>query len=292
MRALLLVCAIILLPHDALAWGDEGHAVVALIAEHYLDPKVHEQVRVLLEGDSSGLVADRSMAGESVWADRYRDSDRDGARARYEATRRWHYVDLELDGPNVTRACYGRPLLPAGTPASAGVAGDCIVDKIDQFQAELSDARSSRDERRVALQFVLHLVGDLHQPLHAADDHDQGGNLELVDAPGLSAGNLHQYWDTQFVQALGSDPRTIADMLIGRISPSDQKSWQSGTTADWALESFAVARSIAFRSLPVAYETHHYHLSEDYVHRAQEAVPLQLERAGVRLAFILNKTLG
>jgi hypothetical protein len=286
------VCATIGWPHAALAWGDEGHAVVALIAEHYLDPKVREQVRLLLQGDDSALVADRSMAGESVWADRYRDSDRDSTRVRYEATRRWHYVDLELDGPSLTRACFGRPLLPAATPASAGVAGDCIVDKIDQFQAELSDTRTSIAERRVALQFVLHLVGDLHQPLHTADEHDQGGNLEQVDAPGLSAQSLHRYWDVEFVQVLGNDPRAVAAMLIDRISAPEQKSWQRGSTSDWAMESFSVARQTAFGLLPVAYDNHHYHLSADYVHSAAEAAQLQLERAGVRLAFILNRSLG
>jgi hypothetical protein len=288
----MLVCVATGAPHDALAWGDEGHAVIALIAEHYLDPKVRQQVQVLLQGDGSGLVADKSMAGESVWADRYRDSDRDGTRARYEATRRWHYVDLELDGPNVARACFGRPLLPAGTPASAGAAGDCIVDKIDQFQAELSEARSSLAERRVALQFVLHLVGDLHQPLHAADNHDQGGNLEQVDAPGLSPQSLHRYWDVEFVQALGSDPHAVAAMLIGRISAPEQKSWQSGSTADWAMQSYSVARTTAYGLLPAAYDSHHYHLSADYVRSALDAVGLQLQRAGVRLALILNRSLG
>ncbi|HWW19377.1 MAG TPA: S1/P1 nuclease [Steroidobacteraceae bacterium] len=289
---LLIACVTMGIGQDAQAWGDEGHAVVALIAEHYLQPTVRERVRLLLEADSTGLVAERSMAGESVWADRYRDSDRDSTRARYEATRRWHYVDIELDDPSVPHACFGRPLLPAGTPASAGAAGDCVVDKIDQFQAELSDTKTSTGERRIALQFLLHLVGDLHQPLHAADQHDQGGNLEQVDAPGLSPQNLHRYWDVEFVQALGVDPRNVASMLIDQISPQELASWQRGSASDWAMESFAMARRTSFGLLPAAYDTHRYHLSAAYMQSAAEAVRLQLKRAGVRLALILNRSLG
>jgi hypothetical protein len=234
--SLLILGATIGACQQALAWGDEGHAVVALIADHYLLPAVHERVRLLLAGDTTGLVADKSMVGESVWADRYRDSDRDTSRVRYDATRRWHYVDIELDDPSVAHACFGRPTLPASTPASDGAAQDCVVDKIDQFQTELSDPATSVEEGRLALQFLLHLVGDLHQPLHATDEHDQGGNLEQVDAPGLPAQNLHHYWDVEFVQALGEDPRAVASMLIEQIGPQDPAAWQRGSTSDWALE--------------------------------------------------------
>jgi hypothetical protein len=289
---LLVLCVSVGASHAARAWGDEGHQIIALIAEQYLEPKVREQVRVLLDGDSSGLVADRSMVGESVWADRYRDSDRDTSRIRYEATQRWHYVDIELDSPNLTRACFNRPSQPAATPASAGTSGACVVDKIDQFQAELMDAHTPLAERRLALQFLLHFVGDLHQPLHAADEEDHGGNLEQVDAPGLAPGNLHRYWDVEFVQALGTDPRAVAAALIGTIRSSDLQSWQKGSTADWAMESFAVARAISFGSLPPPAQPHHYHLSEGYVRSAVDAVQLQLKRAGVRLAVILNRALS
>jgi len=249
-------------------------------------------VQAILNGDNTALVTDRSMAGESVWADRYRDSDRNTSRARYDATRRWHYVDIELDEPNLPRACFGPPVLPLGVPASAGAASDCVVDKIDQFQAELADPATSAEERRLALQFLLHLVGDLHQPLHAADEHDQGGNLEQVDAPGLSAQNLHRYWDVEFVQALGNDPGTVASKLTEQIGPQDLASWQRGSTADWAMECFAIARQTSYGLLPSAYEPHRYHLSAAYVQAATEAVPLQLKRAGVRLALILNRSLG
>jgi len=289
---MLAVCTLLGLPRGAHAWGEEGHRIVALIAEHYLQPHASEQVEALLDGDTSGLVPDKSLASESVWADRYRDSDRDTSRVRYEATKQWHYIDIEVEWPDLNRACFGRPTIAAGVPASAGAAQDCIVDKIDEFAAELRDTHIALGERRLALQFLLHFIGDLHQPLHASDERDQGGNAEQVEAPGLPPGNLHRYWDVEFVRALGADPRQVADRLIDRIDASDLAAWSKGSTNDWARESFTVGKEIAYGRLPAPTTGHHYVLTQEYVSAAVDAVDLQLRRAGVRLAFVLNQSLN
>jgi len=114
------------------------------------------------------------LATGNTWADKYRDSDRDTTKIRYEATWRWHFVDTELAQPDLASACFDHPPLPAGVPASQGPPPACVVDKIDQFTAELSNPATGASERLLALKFLLHFVGDLHQPLHAADDHDAG----------------------------------------------------------------------------------------------------------------------
>src|SRR6202035_2254805 len=129
----------------------------------------------MLAADTDNLTA-HDIADEATWADKYRDSDRKGAKERYLATRLWHFVDIELFKPDLDQACFGRPRLPDGTVASNGPAQACIVDKIEQFTAELADPGTNPEERLLALKFLLHLIGDLHQPLHAADDHDSGGN--------------------------------------------------------------------------------------------------------------------
>lgn len=278
-------------PPSVYAWGDEGHQIVALIAQHYLDPEVQLRVQRLLATDASGLVPDSSMATEATWADRYRDSDRDAGALRYRQTRQWHYVDLALDAPDMDRACFAHPALPAGTPASAGPAADCVVDKIDQFEAELVDPRTSGDEQRLALQFLLHLIGDLHQPLHASDDADEGGNLKRVAARGMRAGSLHHYWDVEFVRRLGEQPQPVSQKLLARISAADIKAWQRGSTADWARESFALAQAVAYGALPAPGDRGRYRLSAGYVRDAVDAVQLQLSRAGVRLAAVLNRAL-
>ncbi len=280
----------------ARAWDDEGHRIVALIAEHYLRPSVRERVQVLLEADHSGLTSDTSMASEATWADHYRDSDRDAGPGaahgpRYEQTWRWHFVDLELSRPDLTQACYGRPALPPATPASQGPARDCIVDKIEQFQAELANPATPAPERLLALQFLLHFIGDLHQPLHAADDHDAGGNRVRVVAAGRRPGSLHRYWDGEFVDDLGPDAPRIATRLIAQISDGDRAAWMRGGIEDWAMESFAVAQAVAYGTLPPPSSHGEHRLSDDYIQLADGAVATQLSRAGVRLALVLNRAL-
>jgi len=288
----LLLCVVTSWPPAAHAWGDEGHQIVALIAQHYLDTAVQLRVQGLLATDRSGLVTDTSMASEALWADRYRDSDRDAGARRYQQTRRWHYVDLELSSPNLDHACFAHPALSPGTPASAGPAEDCVVDKIEQFEAELSDRHTSPGEQLLALQFLLHLVGDLHQPLHASDDADEGGNLKRVSATGLHAGSLHHYWDTEFVRQLGGQALPVSQRLLSQISAADIAAWQRGAPADWARESFSLAKAAAYGPLPPPGARGGYRLSAGYVRNAVTAVQLQLCRAGVRLAGLLNRALG
>jgi hypothetical protein len=273
----------------ASAWGDEGHEVIARIAEHYLQPGARARVLELLSHDDTGLV-ERDMAHEATWADKFRDSDRDTSKRRYLATRDWHFVDLEIEDLDVTQACHGRPPLAAGVPASVGPAADCIIDKIDQFDAELRDPKTPPEERLVALQFLLHLVGDLHQPLHASDDHDQGGNRKHATGPNLGSGNLHHDWDTEFVARLGASDTDIASAAIARITEADRARWSGGTPLEWALETYAVSKQHAYGLLPAASGSR-YELSQGYVDDATAVTAEQLEKAGVRLAFLLNRAL-
>jgi hypothetical protein len=272
------------------AWGDEGHEIIGLIAQHYLTPAVRARVEALLATDETGL-CDRDIAHESTWADKYRDSDRDGSKRRYYQTRNWHFVDLEIDGPDLNRACDGRPPLPAGTPASRGPEENCIVDKIEEFRIELRSPGTDSRERLRALQFLLHFVGDIHQPLHAADDHDQGANRKMASAPGIGAGNLHHDWDTEFVARLGAAERDGADRLIARITDEERRQWSRGTPADWAMESFSVAKTHAYGLLPAPEQGRFYVLPESYVADAVRVTAERLSRAGVRLAAVLNQAL-
>ncbi len=291
LRHLALLALALLLPIGAHAWGDEGHEVVALIAWNYLDAPVRAKVAQLLEGDASGLTADRGIAAEASWADRFRDADRSSSGVNYRATREWHFVDIELNDQGVDAACFARPALPSGAFASAGPAHACIIDKIEQFRRELAAPNMPNPERLIALQFLLHLIGDLHQPLHASDDHDRGGNDKRVEAAGYRAGSLHQYWDTVFVERIGQNSATVAQELIAGISPKLARQWREGAPAAWATQSFEIAQSVAYGELPKPDTSGRYRLSETYVRDATAAVRLQLERAGVRLAQVLNAAL-
>jgi hypothetical protein len=294
MRQLAAACALIALctaAERALAWGDEGHEVIALVAEHFLTPAARSAVDRILAGDDTGLV-ERDLAHEATWADKYRDSDRDGARVHYLGTRDWHFVDLEIrDGADLRRACHGRPRPPPGIPAADGPAEDCVVDKIEEFSAELADPRTDPRERRLALQFLLHFVGDLHQPLHASDDHDQGGNRKFASGPGLREDNLHRHWDVAFVERLGPNSAFIAQRLIAGISEAERRQWALGTADDWALETYGVAKSHAYGLLPAPSGSEFYRLPQAYLDDAAAVTAQQLSKAGVRLAELLNRDL-
>ncbi len=274
---------------DASAWGDEGHEVIALIAQHYLEPGVAAKVKSLLSKDRTKLTPNRSMAAQATWADKYRESDERTTQKRYNATRQWHFADIAIDSGTLDAACFGFPPLPAGKNAASGPAKDCVVGKINQFVAELSSSATSATERLRALQFLLHFVGDVHQPLHVSNDRDQGGNAKLVSAAGIAAGNLHHYWDTEFVVLLGVDPNTVAKDLLGRISTAQAQAWAAGDATTWALEAHQVGVTAAY-ALP-APENSRYTLDGQYVARAREAVATQLSKAGVRLGMVLNGAL-
>ena len=283
--------SLLVLSPAANAFGDEGHQVVALIAEHYLAPDVRHKVFAMLAADTSGLTAARDIASEATWADRYRDSDRNTTRKRFLQTRQWHFVDVEIASPDPAAACFGHPPLPQGVAASAGPAEACVVDKIVQFEHELAAPATPKAERLLALQFVLHFVGDLHQPLHASDAHDQGGNAKQVRMPGRAAGSLHHHWDTEFVAALGHEAAGVAQTLIAGITPQEQQAWSAGSVADWAGESFEAGRDFAYGKLPPPQHGVRP-LSKAYVKGATRIVSQQLSKAGVRLAALLNRSLG
>src|SRR5215469_6455057 len=119
-------------PAPALAWGDEGHEIVALIAQSFLDPPVRKKVTALLAADTDNRTR-HDIASEATWADaikEYSDLKR--------RTSQWHFVDIELQSPNLDQACFNHPPIPAGAVAFDGPANDCVVDKINQFAVELS----------------------------------------------------------------------------------------------------------------------------------------------------------
>ena len=267
---------------SALAWGDEGHEIIALVAKAYLEPSVRKTVSALLAADTDARTT-HDIAAAATWPDKLREST--GERQK---TRQWHFVDIEINAPNLDQACFSHPPVPSGIAASRGPAQDCVVDKIEEFAAELASPATGPEEQIVALKFLLHFIGDVHQPLHAADDHDRGGNDKRVSAAGFKAGNLHHFWDTAFVGRLGPNARTIASDLTGHISESERRAWSQGGAADWALEAFKMAKDDAYGRLPEPTARGRYLLSADYIAMATQDVAIQLSRAGIRLAFVLN----
>jgi hypothetical protein len=286
-----LATAIPLTTQIAKAWGPEGHMIVATIAEGFLNDKAKSNVARLLSADKDAL-SDTDFAGRAVWADSYRDSDRNTTKKRYNATREWHFVDINIDKPDFDAACFDHPPL-GGKAASWGPAETCVADKIEQFRTELANPATSKSECIRAFKFLLHFVGDLHQPLHAADRKDSGGNTVLVFYDNnKKSKSLHSYWDSR-PTLIGSvsDAATELTKEFG----SKKGEWMAGKTSEWAQESFKLAKKFAY-DLP-SKETKKgkqsgFLLSDTYEENALKTAREQLAKGGIRLAMILNETIG
>lgn len=264
--AVTILLAGLLGPSTAWGWGREGHRIVALIAADRLTPAARSQVAALLGSGARG-----AMETASTWADEIRDER--------PQTARWHYVDIEISakGYDAARDC---------------PEGDCVVAQIPKDERLLADRRLSGPVRAQALRFLIHFVGDIHQPLHCADHHDRGGNSVEVEL-GAEETNLHSVWDTAIVSGLGDDPRTVAAELNGQITPREARAWRRGGPVNWADESFAIAKRDIYGPLRAAGATAGpIQLPDDYVLRERPLVAEQLEKAGVRLAMVLNRALS
>lgn len=268
-----------------LAWGSEGHILIAAMARSRLSPDTLAKVDAILAQDQDQSTPS-DMLSRAVWADVWRS-------ANHPETAEWHYADVELDHPDFDAACFGHPTV-AG-PASAGPEKACIIDRVQAFATELGDATTSPAERILALKYVLHFMGDMHQPLHLADNHDHGGNCVPISLGGTRTVNLHSYWDSVVVGELGKDARSILTRLNGDITPDRVRAWSKGDVTSWARETHDVAVAVAYsfptppgcapnlapRDLPAGYDA-----------RAQGVAAVQLERAGVRLAVVLENALA
>lgn len=261
-RSVFWLIAVLVLPVRAMAWGSEGHRIVAEIAEQYLEPNAAEQVSDLLAIENS-----TSLPDIANWADRIQPQRRE--------TAAWHFVDIPVSANTFD-------------PARDCPEGDCVVAKIDQFATVLRDRRASPEDRLEALKFVVHFVGDLQQPLHASDNGDRNGNEIRVTLDGHRT-NLYAVWDSEILaQAIKSDERAYALRLVHDITPAKIAAWQAGGTIKWANESHAVAVSVIYGRLPHDAGK----LPADYEQAALPIVNDQLERAGVHLARVLNRALG
>jgi hypothetical protein len=267
------------------AWGDLGHEVTALIAYRHLSPTARTALDAMLASDSDPLTP-KNFAARATWADKYRNTHRE--------TAAWHFVDIEIERANLSDACFGFPVLPAGQLASAGPAQDCVVNKIDEFTIELKSPSTPPAERILALKFLIHFTGDLHQPLHAADHQDRGGNCIGLSPPQGAQSNLHAYWDVSVVEALGNSAEQIARQLDARLTDAEIKEWSQGTPRSWAMDTFEIGRRDAYAlpSMPTCQSGGSVALPPAYQAQAEKVAATQLLKAAVRLATVLNGALG
>ena len=238
-----------------LAWSAVGHKLVADLAADLLTPGARAQSDELLKGKTLNEV--------SAWPDKIR--------SYRPETAPYHYVHIPLWAKSYV-------------PERDSTRGKSVVTAIEEFHTVLSDRSRSFLERMEALQFLIHFVGDLHQPLHVADRETAGGNSILVTINGRPM-SLHKAWDKMLRPDLSQEEtRQMLDTLRAFRDKSDISPWQGGTPADWAWETFQDAGN-AFQLPPEKI------LGDVYIQTFQPIIERNLVKAGVRLAWLLNTAL-
>jgi hypothetical protein len=262
MRKLLVAMLCGALP--AFSWGTEGHSLIARIAWVQLTPAVQAKVSAIL---GPGV----TLQSIASWADNVRNQRKE--------TGPWHYIDIPIDKPHLDMA--------RDCPK-----GDCVLAKIEGFQKTLKDPATPPEQRKEALEFLVHFVGDMHQPLHCADNADQGGNKVIVkfgDHPSDRPYNLHSLWDSGLLGKMGKEDDLFNVYSKDAIRHSGK--WARGTVEDWAEQNHKVAQKITYGKLPKEPAGTPEPIEIAYEKKADPVIQVQIEKAGDRLARVLNEAL-
>lgn len=246
----------------AYGWGRIGHRVISRIAEKHLSQEAKAGIAALLEPGES-------LADASTWADENR--------GKFPKTSPWHYVDVPLDEPRYDAKF-------SGDVAEKG----CVVDKINEFRETLKDPSKSVEDRRFALRFLIHLVEDLHMPMHVGDNHDKGGNDTQVRFYETGT-NMHRLWDSQIIEHVSDKESFWVEDLAKLDTVENRSAWMKGRVEDWATESLLAARAAY-----VVPETGQrlkpgQKLGDAYQAASLPVVQKRLTQAGVRQAMVLNE---
>lgn len=275
------VLIVLLLASPAWAWGCRGHQIVASIAAAHLQPAVAAQVRQILaipvspeaQHPCRGSAVLPPMARVAGWADAIRTP----------ATEPFHFVDLPLDARrghmNYAAICQS----------------NCISAALNRFLAQLRAPTTSPPQRAVALRYVIHLVGDAFQPLHVSDNDDRGGNCVRTRLPGSRRrSDLHADWDSQILNRMMGSQSSLA--YARQLDQRFGRRYAAGALRplDWVWSSHAIAVRTAYGPLHLTPGCHArtLRLRPAYVRGVETAIAIQLDRAGWRLAAVLNQELA
>lgn len=308
LRLLTLVSGVVC-ARSAFGWGCEGHRVVALIALEQLNSHARMAATELLQGQPVDPTLRRFCPASNLPALADLSSWADDIRSQRKETAGWHFIDIPLNGR--------RKSMADACPASG-----CVTSAIRQEVEVLRSASAGQHEKAEALMFLVHFVGDLHQPLHCADNDDRGGNcvaVALFDHKPETSGssqsyrpNLHGVWDTDLLDLVshGQNAAALAAALRTEFA-SDMKRWlrQPVNVDAWVWESHKVAVKTVYGKLPRRippeaprpvescadhdmgkrmYELHEQ-IDQRYLRAASPVIRRQLARAGTRLAALLNE---
>jgi hypothetical protein len=265
MRALtfcLWLCGAALAAAPAFAWGGDNHRVICAIAWEETTPAARMRIEDLL-----GQRGRDAFADSCLWADEYRDQG-------HRETETWHYVNVPPGATaiDLARDCKEPP--------------SCILAQIDR-QIGVLRGKGSTEEKAMALKFLGHFVGDLHQPLHAGHAEDRRGGAIKGQFLGQPY-DFHWLWDNGLTEALHRPWHDMANELRDKVTAGKRREWTASKPIDWANESLTIA------NLPETDYVDHgkpFDLGADYQRKQLPIIYDRLSRAGVRLGNLLTQAL-
>jgi hypothetical protein len=263
------------------AYWEYGHESVARIAWEQMRPDTRRQVAALLR---QGRLLEtpecpvRTLEQASVWADCVKPL---GERFAYVYS--WHYQNVDVCKPfDLKSACKD---------------GNCVSAQIERNARLLADTKVPVRERLMALALLVHFVGDLHQPMHAGDHQDLGGNKVAANY-GIVGGraNLHSIWDGWLAERAISTPPSGPSALLAQVPAAERERIASGTVEDWSREMWGKARNLAYKTLvgdPCgAGSIERPTLTEAQVRELIPEVRTDVVEGGIRLARLIDDALG
>ncbi|MBF6327703.1 S1/P1 nuclease [Nocardia transvalensis] len=257
-----LAATLLAVPPTAHAWGEQGHNATGAIAELRLHPAARDEVARLLAGEP-----DPTLAGVANWADDLRRTDTElGKRSAP-----WHYVNIGENGCTYD-------------PAVNGNNGDNVIEALRTQTATLADRTRSDADRRQALKFVVHFVGDIHQPLHAGYAHDRGGNEFKVNYLGEDT-NLHAVWDRRLLDTRHASDDEEVRRLLALPAPDLPPAQPDTDPIRWAQDSCRIVETPGFYPPSSV-------IGDDYTRQFLPVAESRLRLAGERLGQLLNAVLA
>lgn len=254
MRKVLSIAFALLIPAMSLAWGPKGHDTVAYIAEKHLSKKTLQKVSEVLEGHSLVYVAN--------WMDNASHTD------EYAYTKTWHYVNVDPE---------------EGTYANSvkATSGDAVT-AINALVENLKSGELTIEEERAQLMMLIHIVGDIHCPMHAGRKSDRGGNGTKVKYFG-SQKKLHSVWDSEIVESAHRWGYSEWQEQVDRATPKQVNAMSQGTPNDWIEETVALANMVYESATTTS------NMSYDYVAEYAPIIEQQFLKGGIRLAKLLEE---
>jgi hypothetical protein len=237
-----------------ISWGFKGHRAVATIAQNHLNAGVAYVASAYLKGEQ--------MEEVSTWADENRDPK----------TAPWHYINLPL---GLSRNAFVKAVQESDNN---------VYTAILKMEATLKDANASAEAKNEAIKYLIHLVGDVNQPMHVSRKEDKGGNtIQLrFDNKGT---NLHSLWDSKLIDKEGLSQEDIVK-TYDTATPADIKKWQSDSPIEWLWESYQITTELYANAKPGQ------NIDEVYYQKYIPVIRKRIDQAGIRLAGELNRLLA